>query len=82
MNQLDTEDAAWVRAKIAERGMTQEVEAEARQRIANPNRAQELAVRAAVWCILFIIMGAILHWFGAPLWTYVVIALFCVAISK
>lgn len=76
-------DAEWVRNKIAERGLTEEIEAEAQARInARHNLIGDIAVRAGIAATLFVIAGVILRVAGAPWWAYLIGAAFCVALSK
>lgn len=73
MNQLEPDNAEWVRRKIAERGMTAEIESEAQRRVnARGDRRGDLTIRWAGFVVVFAIVGGLLWGYGMPWWTYLV----------
>ena len=75
------EDREWVRELVAKYGLTEEIEAEAQQRL--PSRTvQDIAVRVGVAAILFFIAAGTLRFFGVPWWTYFIAGAASIAISK
>lgn len=76
-------DAEWVRNKIAERGLTEEIEAEAQARLdARHDLMGDIAVRGGVATGLFLIVGGLMWWNSAPWWAFLIAAAICVALSK
>ena len=75
------EDREWVRALVAEHGLTKDVEVEARRRV-NPDLMEDIAVRLSVAAILGGILALIPWVLGADWWVYLFIIPVAIAISK
>ena len=75
------EDREWVRALVAEHGLTKDVEVEAQRRV-NPDRMEDIAVRVGPAAILFFLVAGVLYACHTPWWTYFVAGAVAIAISK